>query len=101
MSTNTNENLFPLPCIVCKKEMKRHTPVEGNHPRNGLSFEARGQWGSVFDVRDESLVLVVTICDECLDVNGKEGRLAARKQVVPAPKPPTSYVPYQIYSDED
>lgn len=101
MSNDNKENPSPLPCIVCKKEMTRDSPVQGNHPRNGLSFEARGQRGSVFDVPDESIVLIVTICDGCLDVNGKEGRLAARQQVVPIPKPPTSYGPYQIYGDEE
>lgn len=89
---------FPLPCVVCKKQAKASMPVQGNHPRNGLSFEATGQYGSAFDPLGDSFSLVVTICDDCVEKAAMEGVLVQKeKPRVETPQP--IYTPFQMYGE--
>ena len=72
------KNLNPLPCSVCKKELKKLWPAQENiddyrKPQKANTFETHGTYGSeYFDPLDGSSIYL-NICDFCLENLVKEG----------------------------
>lgn len=73
----------PTPCLICGKELKsmipEHAPMM---PGDAVVFSASGNYGScVFDEEDGS-VLAGNICDDCVIVAYKQGRLTRMRMPV-------------------
>lgn len=73
-----------LPCIVCGKVLTSACGGPMNQPNDGTCFEARGHYGSLFDMQDAG-VLQVSVCSQCLRVKCAAGVVA---QVVTVPREP-------------
>lgn len=58
----------PPPCVICGKKLEPAFPISPDtQPSNGLTFIARGNYGStVYDPVGSHEFLELTICDDCL-----------------------------------
>ena len=62
-----------MKCIVCKTELENLPSGEINHPRDGVVFTSRGNYGSqVFDPMDATY-LEINVCDPCVTAAREDG----------------------------
>ena len=77
-------------CLSCSSNLKNISGKDGNQPSGGLCFSTEGHFGSAFfDPMDGSL-LVINICDECLNKGASEGKVKTWSRttgLVRMPKP--------------
>lgn len=78
-----------LPCIACGAELESAWPhdVEKdenlNQPYAGTTFISHGHYGStVWDPMDDARRLEVNVCDPCLLVAGKGGKVLLGQTVI-------------------
>lgn len=75
--TNPELEKSPFPCLVCGREFCNVVSIEQcpNQPYEAATFNSSGHYGcTVFD-SFTSAKLEINICDECLIVAQKQGRI--------------------------
>lgn len=72
-----------LPCIVCGQALQNVIDDAQNQPNDGLAFTTNGHYGStVFDPMDGTAI-EINVCDDCIRVAGREGRVLWSRQHKP------------------
>lgn len=83
----------PLPCISCGYPPKAITAGD-RQPLGATTFVSHGHYGSgVFD-RMSGQWLEVNVCDDCIRIGARKGRVEVGSPPAASAAPPPTYAPF-------